>query len=176
MVSIVAHGDAQPVIGPSKHSLFSYLRAYFSRRAVYPSSIVKTTKQLLSFGVISPLVTTLRHFMLVRALSTRRKSSALACFEWGAAHAGPGGGGAASLSGHRPIAQFYVLVWRHREVRQIARHQEDDRDHVLDGQETSHAGLRALDRRAIPSLGPFIRPGFSKMARIPSRRLRTVLL
>ena len=61
-----------------------------------------------------------------------------------------------------------------RQILQTAGHEEHDRDHVLASPEASRAGLRALDLRAIPSLGPLDRPGLSNIARMPSMRLRMI--
>ena len=64
-------------------------------------------------------------------------------------------------TGVSPDRSVLCFIWRHWQVLQIARLQVDDRDHVLDGPEPSRAGLHALDRRGIPSLGPIVRRNYS---------------
>ena len=53
-------------------------------------------------------------------------------------------------TGASPDRQFYGFIWRRQQGLQIAGHEVDDHDHVLDGPEALGAGLRALDHRVDP--------------------------
>lgn len=65
----------------------------------------------------------------------------------GSGPAAPGGGVVVSLPEHRQFAQIYGFIRLLRPAFQIADHEVDDRDYVLNGPEVVSAGLRALNQR-----------------------------